>query len=325
MAQGKNSCIQAYGVINKDRELLRRSSSGGVVSELCREIFDEGGVACACAYDYDSHKLRHILIEEVGDLEKIRGSKYFQSDISGVFKIIERILAKDSNKRTLFIGTPCQCAAIKRYLNVKRVSTDALVCVDIICHGVGSNRIWSEFVRSIEEKKATKIVNVSFKDKRRGWLLPYAVANDEKGREFDLCDYMTLYNKGLIMREECHACPFASLDREGDVTVGDFWSVQKTYPSFYNPDGVSSVLCNTEKGRALFLKVIDKFNTIPISLEDCLQPNMKRPTLKAPLYDRFWSDYDAKGLPYVIRKYASKTLVDRIRRRILVKLGIWKL
>lgn len=319
-----NTGICAYGAINKNEDELLHSSSGGVVSELCRAILMGGGAVCASTYDYDSHKLRHTLIEDISGIEKIRGSKYFQSDISGVYKTIEQFLKQDIERIMLFIGTPCQCAAIKSYLNAKRISIDKLSCVDIICHGVGSNRVWSDFVKNIEKKNKVRIVKVTFKDKRRGWLLPYAVAFGADGKEYDLCDYMTLYNKHLIMRDECHACTFASIKRVGDITVGDFWNVQKISPSFYNMKGVSCVLCSTEKGKSLFFSVMEKFYTIPLSVMDCVQPNMQYPTPKNALSDIFWSEYQNKGFTYVRKKYASKTRADRIKRHFLVKIGLWK-
>lgn len=316
--------IHAYGAINKCEDILLHSSSGGVISELCREILTQGGAVCASTYDYDSHNLQHTLIEDISGIEKIRGSKYFQSDILGVYKTIEQFLKQETNRKILFIGTPCQCAAIKSYLNVKHIPMDNLICVDIICHGVGSNQIWSDFVNSIEKNNKVRIIKVTFKDKRRGWLLPYAVAIGENGKEFDLCDYMTLYNKHLIMRDECHACSFASTNRMGDITVGDLWNVQKINPAFYNENGVSSVLCNNEKGNSLFLTVIEKFYTITISVKDSIQPNMLHPTPKNPLSDAFWREYQNKGFEYVRKKYASKTRIDRIRRHFMVKMGLWK-
>lgn len=313
-----------YGAINKSEDVLLNSSSGGVTSELCRVILKSGGAVCAAAYDYESHKLQHIMIQGTMDIEKIRGSKYFQSDMSNVYKSIEAFLLHNAEKTLLFIGTPCQCAAVKKYVKTKKFPDEKLIYVDIICHGVGSNKIWDDFVNDIEKKNKVKIKKITFKDKRRGWLLPYSVAYSSDGKEYDLCDYMTLYNKTLIMRDECHVCPFAKSARVGDITVGDFWNVKKSAPDFYNSNGVSSILCNTEKGHSLFLSVQELFDTIPITLDDCVQPNMVYPTQKNPLSDLFWKDYQKKGFKYIRKKYASKTLFDRMVRRFLVKIGLWK-
>lgn len=314
----------AYGAINKSEDVLLKSSSGGVISELCRVILEAGGAVCAAMYDYDSHNLRHIMTHDISDIEKMRGSKYFQSDMSDIYKTVEEFLLRNTEKTLLFIGTPCQCAAIKKYVKIKKILDEKLVCVDIICHGVGSNRIWADFVNEIEKNNNDKIIKITFKDKRRGWLLPYAVAYGSDGKEYDLCDYMTLYNKNLIMRDECHVCPFANTTRVGDITVGDFWNVKNSVPTFYNPNGVSSVLCNTEKGHLLFLSVFELFDIITISLDDCIQPNMVSPTPKNLVSELFWKDYHKKGFKYVRKKYASKTLFDRTVRHFLVKIGLWK-
>ena len=313
-----------YGVINKSEDVLLKSSSGGVTSELCSAVLESGGAVCAAAYDYEDHKLYHIMTQNVSDIDKIRGSKYFQSDISNIYKSIEEFLLRNEEKTLLFIGTPCQCAAIRNYVQTKKLPAEKLICVDIICHGVGSNKIWNDFVNEIEKNNNDKIKKITFKDKRRGWLLPYAVAYGTNEKEYDLCDYMTLYNKNMIMRDECYKCPFAKTERVGDITVGDFWSVQKNKPTFYNANGVSSILCNTEKGHSLFLSVKESFDSIPISLDDCIQPNMVSPTVKNALSDTFWKEYEKKGFKYVRRKYASKTLVDRIVRYFLVKVRLWK-
>ena len=318
-----NTAIEVYGAYNNNAETLCSSSSGGVVYELCKNTLKKGGVVCAAKYDYSTCLLKHNLIFDIDDLEQIKGSKYFQSDVSNIYKDIEMILKKGLQK-ILFIGTPCQCAGLKNYLCVKEVSIDNMAFVDIICHGVGSNEIWLNCVNLIEKKANTKITKISFKDKRRGWLLPYAVAWGQDGQEYELTDYMTLYNKNLIMRDECYHCKFANTSRSGDITVGDFWNIKNIDENFYNENGVSCVFINSEKGKCIFNQVKNCFNLISVEIFDCNQPNLQEPTKRNPNTDAFWSDYQKKGFEYVCNKYASRDTMSRIKRHFLVKLGIWK-
>ncbi len=320
-----NQIQKAYGAYNTKEDILLKSSSGGVVHELCSYVLNNGGAICSAVYDYSSHTLSHRLITDLAEIDKIKGSKYIQSNMAEIYSEMVEYLQSNPSKPFLFIGTPCQCDGVKNYLAKKNYSFDNIFFVDIICHGVGSNQIWSEYIQSLEKSIGSKITHITFKDKRRGWLLPSPIAKDENGNEHSIQDFLTLYNKHIIMRKACYKCHYAQLNRIGDITVGDYWKVKENHPDFYNKNGVSTIFVNTDNGKKLFNGIYNEMNVVEVSIENSLQPNLQHPTsYDNRLYDAFWADYNKRGLNFVIRKYASTKTIHKLIRKILVTLKIWQ-
>lgn len=312
--------VNVYGVKNRDKTVIEKSSSGGVIHEIVKYFINQQDIVCAASYDYDALTLKFKYIESLDDIDCIKGSKYIQARTEGLYKSIEEALSTYENKNILFIGLPCQCFAVKQYLEIKNISTERVYFIDIICHGVGNE----EFLKYFIKKAENKITYINFKDKRRGWLLPYSLMKDCDGNEFSLDDYMTLYNKSLIIRPSCYNCKFSNLNRQGDITVGDFWNINNVNKDFSDSLGVSSILINSDKGKKIFLSVKENFEFFESNIKDVMQPNLINPTQKPSLRDAFWKDFRKGEFKYVINKYASKNLKNKIKRYILVRLKIWK-
>ncbi len=320
-----NQIKKAYGAYNNKEDVLLKSSSGGVVHELCSYVLNNGGAICSAVYDYSSHTLSHRLITDLAEIDRIKGSKYIQSSLNDVYGEMAEFLQSNPSSPFLFIGTPCQCDGVKNYLSKKNYSFDNIFFVDIICHGVGSNQIWSEYIQDLENSIGSKINYVTFKDKRRGWLLPSPIAKDENGNEHSIQNFLTLYNKHIIMRKACYNCHYAQLNRIGDITVGDYWKVRENNPDFYNENGVSTIFVNSHNGEKLFDNIRNEMNVIEVSVDASLQPNLQKPTsVNQKLYDGFWADYNKRGLKFIIKKYASTKTFDKLVRKILVSLKIWR-
>lgn len=321
-----NEIQRVYGAFNKNEDVLLKSSSGGIVHELCKFVFNNGGIVCSAVYNYKSHTLSHCMITDFALIDTIKGSKYIRSDMKNIYAEVCTYLQSDSAKPLLFIGTPCQCDAMKRHLLKKQISIDSVIFVDIVCHGVGSNRIWNEYINNLEKRIGLKIIYLTFKDKRRGWLLPTPIAVDENDNEHSIQDFLTLYNKHIIMQSSCYRCQYAQLNRVGDITVGDYWAVKDNHPEFYNRNGVSSIFVNTKKGEKVFQAICSELSVIEVAVDDALQPNLKSPTkVDKELLEQFWCDYEKKGLDFVIKKYASTRIRDKVLRKIMVGLKLWKL
>lgn len=149
----------------------------------------------------------------------------------------------------MFVGTPCQVAGLKSYLEATNTDMKNVYLYDLICHGVPRPGVWKHYIRRTFQSK--HLERITFKDKRIGWKQPLAFAVAD-GKEKSLRPYTLLYFGELISRPSCECCTYASLERISDITIGDHWSVQAVDANFYDKDGVSSVFVNTEKGQELF-------------------------------------------------------------------------
>ena len=147
---------KAYAAWNKDDAILRGSSSGGVFSILAQYVLRKGGVVCGAAFD-EGNVVKHILVENAADLEKLRGSKYVQSEIGHIFVQIKDLLK--SGRQVLFSGTPCQVAGLNSYLEK---DFDNLLTVDVACHGVPSPKVWQKYIFELGKD----VSQFNFRDKR---------------------------------------------------------------------------------------------------------------------------------------------------------------
>lgn len=301
---------RVYAAKAKDPEILKKSSSGGMFTVLSDEFLEKGyPVACA-VYDYEAQEMRYRLVHTGEERDAARGSKYVQSYPGDIHRQCVDWLKAHPDGKLLFVGLGCQAAAFKKFAEVSGVAERATVA-DIICHGTPSPAIWQDFLNGIERRGKGRVDFVTFKDKRTGWKTPTAYAR-VNGREHSLRQYVRIFYSRCALRPSCHRCPYAAVKRSTDMTIGDFWGVEKTLPEHYDPMGNSLVLIHTEKGLALFDKVKSRLDFIESSVQNCLQPNLERPTPVSEKRSRFWNDYMRRGIGYIGRKYGRVSLVRRI-------------
>lgn len=239
----------AFGAYDKNASALRRSASGGIATLLCAAVVDEGGVAYGCVAHRES--VHHERLSTRDELEFARGSKYVQSDISDALMGIAADL--NSGKEVAFVGTPCQCAALRALFGER----SNLLLVDLVCEGVPSQRMYADFLDDLERERGERVSDFRFRDKRGGWLTknPVVVGGGDEPleRQPHYCYYYYwLFAHALILRDSCYACPYACGRRVGDVTVGDFWGVEISglgYGLRELKGGMSCVLVNAKKGR----------------------------------------------------------------------------
>lgn len=241
---------EVYAVRAED-EIRAQSSSGGMFSLFAREILNKGGYVCGAAFDEDI-ELKHILINQEEEMPKLRGSKYLQSHISLVYREIQKLLKKEIP--VLFSGTPCQVAGLKNFLGKEYPN---LYTLDILCHGVASQKLFSQYLEEKFEKK--EIRRVGFRDKELGWGCTKIHVNLKDGTDYIGTDKDDTYEMGfhsnLFIRKSCINCIFAQFPRQGDITCGDFWGISKLDPSQHDKKGTSLVFVNTPKGREIFEKI----------------------------------------------------------------------
>lgn len=215
------------------------SSSGGAFSSIAKFVLGKGGVVYG-AYLDEHLECKHIEVDNIEGLNKLRGSKYMQSAIGLTFKSVKKNLL--AGKYVLFSGTPCQIAGLLTYL---AKNYDNLVTMDLVCHGVPSNALFKKYIEKLEN--------------RLGFAENEKVANYEFRRRDGL--YMSAFDKAAIFRQSCYQCHYTRVTRVGDFTVGDFWGLgHQGVPFKYDmTKGVSLLLVNTDKGREI-MKSLDNDN-----------------------------------------------------------------
>ena len=247
---------QCYAMQAAD-EIRMKSSSGGMFTILADYIFERGGFVCGAAFNKNENwKVEHIIIEKKEDLDKLRGSKYVQSDKKDIFKKIKELLGKD--KYVLFSGCPCEVAGLKNFL---RKDYDKLILVDLLCASTESPKIWEKYLK--ENFADKEIKNITFRDKASfGWTLQlnvYFEDEDYYRGSNSQNEYCRFFSSHIMSRKSCYKCSFSSLPRVGDITIGDFWNIDRYDKNLDDRKGTSLILSNNSKAD-IFLKDIINHN-----------------------------------------------------------------
>ncbi len=267
------------GAKSLEYEERMNSSSGGLFSLFAKQILKSGGYVCAAALDEDM-VVRHTLIHDVADLERLRKTKYVQSEIGSCFSRIKEIVSAPENKKVLFVGTPCQCQGLLRCLGEQR---ENLYTASLVCYGVPSPKVFQNYVRFLEKKHGAKLKSFSFRDKRKhdsGHTVSY-LADKEYAHELYKDPYCRLFFRNHILRPSCFSCKYTTTNRNTDITLGDFWGIEKVKPEFDDGDGTSLVICHSEKGKQLWDVVKDGTEYFTCQREDILQPRLLEPVNRA--------------------------------------------
>ncbi len=305
-----NSVLAAYGMHHKDPVIMRTSRSGGAFYMFAQEILRMRGSVWGAAFN-SRLDVVHTKVTDIEGLSNLQGSKYVQSNLGNSFSIIYEEL--NDEKSVLFSGTACQVAGLLGYLDIKNCSTDKLITCDIVCQGVPSPKVFSDYRKYLEKKHGSKLIEFKFRDASRiGWEgHEESYKFDGKRKQHFSRKYANYYYK-YFMRESCFECKYTGLHRPADFSLADFWGVKENYPYFANSDGNSLILINTEKGKHFFEKAKQVSNTLEVEIAKCLQPRLKSPCTMPEGYERFWVEYNTKGYEYCIKKYGKESFKSKL-------------
>ena len=292
--EGSNMLV--FAVKHKDEFTRANSRSGGIFTAISDQFLN-GGVVYGCIMG-TQYKAVHIRATTKEQRDLMRGSKYIQSDIGDSFKNIKTDLENGYN--VLFSGVPCQVAGLRNYL---RKDYDNLVCIDILCHGVPSPKVWKTFVEWNEKKNDALAKIVNFRDKSEvGWRDHVESLTFEDGKKIS----SSVYGHNSL-RMSCYHCPFKNLNRVGDISIADYWGIENNVPEFDDNKGVSLVLINTDKGMKYFenaKSVVDwKATSIETSMQNALRISYPEPETR----DQFWKDFESKDFTYIAKRYGGLT------------------
>lgn len=267
--------LSAYAAWAKDCEDYKTSTSGGAASVITNYILSNGGVVYGCTV-FPKVNISHIRIDNIKDAYKLKGSKYVQSNIINILPQVAQDVK--TGKKILFTGTPCQVAAVKRMF---KTIPDNLYLVDLICHGVPSNRWLIDYIKKNLNIDINAITTIKFRTLtayqmciygKKGLL--YTSKSLWQHRYENL--YMNTFIDGFTNRESCYNCPYARPERVSDITIGDFWGLGRDIDDSYIPEhkyGISCMMPITVKGQELVEAVKDKMNVFERPVKEAINGN----------------------------------------------------
>ena len=295
------SVPDTYGARHKDRGEVDTSRSGAAFIALSDVILREGGVVYGVGYE-GHFRVVHKRATTRVERDEFKGSKYVQSDLTGIFRQVKKDL--QAGLMVMFSGTPCQTAGLASCIGRGKLREN-LFLVDIVCHGVPAPYIWRDFLAYLEKKQGSEICYVNFRDKDFGWHDHHETFKFVNGGGQKMT-FTFLFYRHIIFRQSCGKCPYTNTQRPSDITLADFWGWEKTKPDFNEDDrGVSLILVNTEKGRRLLELAKKDLDMFPARVEDCLQPNLQHPTKPHPARMKFERLYARKGFLAAVKRYGD--------------------
>lgn len=274
----------AYAAYSRDERMRLESSSGGVFTELAKAVLEAGGAVFGAAYN-EQFEVVHICVESEAELTKLRGAKYAQSDLCGIFSDVKAKL--EAGQRVLFSGTPCQVGGLKAFL---RKNYENLLTVDFVCHSVPSPMAWREYVkyRAEQDNGGKMPATINLRSKQTGWsryqysnLFQYGDGVAHAAKSGDSL-YMKLFVGGYINRESCANCQFKGYSRVSDLTIGDFWGIWDIAPEMDDNKGTSVILVQSERGAELLKQISEQLVLKPVTPEEASLQNQAMLKSSAP-------------------------------------------
>ncbi len=270
----EKNCNQYLGARAKDEKIRYSGSSGGVFPILAGYVLERKGVVFGAGYN-DHMEVIHREADDLSQLKQIKRTKYVQSNMQKIFLDVRRRLEEE--RWVLFCGTPCQVHGLRLFLDREY---DRLIVVDLVCYGVPSPGIWKDYVAYLEKKHHGKMTDFSFRDKRNrdhGHSRSYVI-NDKEYTESIYGDpYCMLYFRNYTLRPSCYQCRFCTVERSSDLTIGDFWGIEKCRPDMDDGMGISMVILHTDKAKKIWEQVQRDMDWFECKKEDLLQPRLIMP------------------------------------------------
>lgn len=302
---------KVYAVQHKNEEVRAASRSGGIFTAVSDYILGQKGVIYGCVLN-DDFKAIHVRADSKDGRDRMRGSKYIQSSMGDTYKDVKRDL--EYGRMVLFTGTSCHIAGLKSFLG-KEYSN--LLCIDIVCHGVPSPAVWKKYLMWQEKKTQGKITTVDFRNKNDfGWRDHKEKLSMDNGQVVNSTVFTSIFYSHLALRPCCYECPYKAIMHPGDITIADYWGIEKAAPEFDDNKGVSLVLVNNNVGETVFETVKDAVRWRQTRIKDSMQPPLKAPYSMPTNRDVFWSDFKKKDFEYISRKYGGAGFINKLKRGV---------
>ena len=317
---------KAYAIKSNSQEMQLRSTSGGLFSILSAYVFSNDGIVYGARYSEDFNTVYHDRVTDMESLAPFRNSKYVQSRLGGTYKKVKEDLSAD--KYVLFTGTSCQIAGLKCFLGR---DYKKLLLVDVLCHGIPSPQIWSNYVNALKKEHGEIVKLVQRGKKTGGWswrhqFMHITFANGKELKE-NIWEnsYMLGFLKDLYLRPCCHYCQFKndSVSRVSDITIADYWGCEEIEKDFFDGNGVSLAIINSQKG----LEVLDRLKNCDIKETSLVMAGKHNsaiyrsyaiPVVRKQFFRKYSSDLSLEEFSDLVKQCCKKenTLEYRIIRKI---------
>lgn len=308
----------AYAAKHSSLNVLSQSTSGGVFTALSDYILRKNGVIYGAVFD-KNFKVCHIRAEDINNRNRMRGSKYVQSDLVDIFSMVKEDLLAEKN--VLFTGTPCQIDGLRSFL--RKDYNNNLICCDLICYGVPSPKVWKSYIEYLEKINKSSMVLYKFRPKNWSWYAHNVLSVFENGKEFHSSAksnlFRDLYYSRLIMRPSCHNCKYTNLARPSDMTIADCRGIDNVIPDFNAENGASLVLINTKKGAEIYEKIKENLISYEVDIEKLLQPPLKQPSQPNLHRTDFFKTFDKSGFEKAIFKVYGRLYFVKAYIKKLIK------
>lgn len=300
-----------------DRRILE-TSSGAIYPQLLDSFFKTYPNGIAYGVRFQNGITEHFELKNGQNYSSAYGSKYTQSDLKVVFSTIRKHL---NNTTVFFSGTPCQVAAIKRYVSVRRGGNinGNLITQAVLCHGVASPKVLKKYINYWEERTADKVIGLKFRAKDLSWERYGMKIYFQNRKDVFIESKDDLFHKAfgnnLSLRESCYNCEFKYPNYYADIVLGDFWNAASIQPDIYNQWGTSIVFGVTDEGKKLLQPIIACGHFDDVTIKQALQSQkgIIQPTSRPKKRDRFFEDLDQMDFALCIKKYTKMPLLRQIR------------
>lgn len=314
----KNDLPQSicYAAEHKNLEVVFDSTSGGLFSALADIMYKSDGYVGGAIFN-DDFSVRQYISNDKKDLPKLRSSKYLQSHLDGFYNQVRDLLR--AGEKVLVCGSPCQMAALRAFL---RKDYENLIIVDYICRGINSPKVWRKYLDSYEERYGSKVVYCKAKSKEYGWRNLTQKVILDNGKAYYETKTQSNFTKGYLRtgvycRPSCYDCKFKGYPRISDITLADFWGIEKVDKSLEKNLGTSLVMINSKKGEAYFEEVKKRINYVPVPFDSIEAGNRSlNLSVDPPKVNReeFFSDLDKMTFLQIAEKYISPSKVSKKAR-----------
>ena len=313
--------VYSYTTI-KETDLMK-ASSGGAFGDIVNTFFEDENInVYGCIFDKDNNAI-HIGVRNKKDIDLFKKSKYVQSNLLDVFKEIKENL--NNGEKVIFSGTPCQISGLKSFLNKEY---DNLLLIDIICHGVPSQKLLDLYFEEESKLNNSKVKKINFrekvKEKNGHFNSRYVKLTFENGKSLIKGLKESTYLKGfqnrLFYRPSCYACIFSKINRLSDITIADAWGIEKIDLNADEHKGVSCIIINTKKGKEVFEKMNGSKKKLPIQFVIDNNESYTKPTKLHKNREKFFSKLNSDNFGYLVNKYTKRSIfrrgIDFIKRRL---------
>ena len=302
---------------HKNSRIVFNSSSGGVFYGIAHNIISNGGVVFAAIYSNDYQTVNIASTDETS-LEKMLKSKYVESRVDLSYQRIKSELEK--GRLVLFCGTPCQVAGLSNYLGIVY---DSLLTCDFVCGGLPSHKMYQEYISYLQTRYNSKIKKVDFRPKSHGWKRYAFKVDFENGKEYLRIGTEDPYLKSFLygkytVRDYCLECKFAE-SHASDITIADFWLYEKI-SSLRNENGISLVLCNTQKGINAINSLKEEYYISDINVEKAsYNKQIKASEEKIRKHNLFINYYEHYGLFSAYKKFLPDSFKSKLKNLLIRK------